>query len=98
MTAPRFDITARGIQVESKVTFGADGKVNGGIKKRLGRSPNKGDAVVMCMSEGNKAQMRIKQAAALGFNAEEQGRPMDGSRAAGPRVVMGHMEARRPRR
>jgi hypothetical protein len=95
LAAPRFEITARGLQVESKVAFGADGKVIGGIRKRLGRSTNKGDAIAMCLSEGNRAQRRIRNG--NGFSSEEQGRELDGSRVARPAVVMGHMAARRNR-
>ena len=42
LTAPTFDVTPRGIQVESKDE----------IKARLGRSPDRGDSVVMAWSEG----------------------------------------------
>lgn len=42
LTAPRFTVAARGIQVESKVD----------VVKRLGRSPDRGDAVVMCWAYG----------------------------------------------
>ncbi len=45
LTAPRYRNTPRGIQLESKVD----------IKHRLGRSVDRGDAVVMCWSEGQKA-------------------------------------------
>lgn len=48
LTAPTWQLTARGIQIEDK----------NDIRKRLGRSPGKGDAVVMCLSEGNKAAAR----------------------------------------
>jgi hypothetical protein len=41
----RWKLTARGIQIEDKKE----------IKKRLGRSPDDGDAIVMCLSEGAKA-------------------------------------------
>ena len=61
LTAPTWQITARGIQVEPKVRVGEGGKVVGGIRKRLGRSPGKGDAVVMAYSQGNAAVMRAKQ-------------------------------------
>lgn len=44
----RYDHRTRGILVNSKDD----------IKTLIGRSPNKGDAVVMCLSEGNKAAMR----------------------------------------
>ena len=47
LAAPRFKIVTdtRGIQVEEKKD----------IIKRLGRSPDEGDAIVMCLSEGAKA-------------------------------------------
>lgn len=45
LAAPSYDVTARGILIESKDD----------LRKRLGRSPGKGDAVVMCLSEGNAA-------------------------------------------
>ena len=42
LTAPTFEITPRGIKVESKEE----------VCKRLGRSPDRGDAVVMANAEG----------------------------------------------
>jgi hypothetical protein len=45
LAAPSYEVTARGILIESKED----------IRKRIGRSPGKGDAAVMCLSEGNKA-------------------------------------------
>jgi len=47
LTAPRWKLTTRGIQVESKDE----------IKKpdRLGRSPDRGDAIIQAWSEGEKA-------------------------------------------
>jgi hypothetical protein len=42
LAAPTYSVTPRGILLESKEH----------IRKRLGRSPGKGDAVVMCLSEG----------------------------------------------
>lgn len=59
LTAPRWDLTSRGIQVEPKIVT-KDGKVIGGIRKRLGRSSGKGDAVVMALSPGNRAVMRSR--------------------------------------
>lgn len=49
LTTPTYEVAARGLLIESK----AD------IRERLGRSPGKGDAVVMCLSEGNTAQRRM---------------------------------------
>jgi len=87
LAAPTFEITARGILLESKDE----------IRKRLGRSPGKGDAVVMAMSEGNRAIERMR--ALPGFRAEEQGvagmdRPVGGMHGRAPRVVMGRQTAR----
>ncbi len=48
LAAPTYEPTARGILLESKKD----------IRKRLGRSPGKGDAVVMCWSEGQVAIRR----------------------------------------
>lgn len=45
LTAPTWEHRTNGIQVEAKED----------IKKRLGRSPDRGDAVVMALSEGNAA-------------------------------------------
>lgn len=42
LTAPRWKLTPRGIQIESKDD----------LKKRIGRSTDAGDAVVMCWSQG----------------------------------------------
>lgn len=55
LTAPRWKLTARGIQIEDKEE----------LKKpeRLGRSPDKGDAIVIAWSEGEKAIIaRLKMA------------------------------------
>jgi hypothetical protein len=48
LCAPLFEITARGVQIESKDD----------IKKRLGRSPDRGDAVAMAWDEGQRAIRR----------------------------------------
>jgi hypothetical protein len=45
LAAPRWKLTARGILIEDKDE----------IRKRLGRSPDEGDAIVMCLSEGTRA-------------------------------------------
>jgi len=45
LCTPTWKLTARGILLESRDD----------IRKRLGRSPGTGDAVVMCWSEGNAA-------------------------------------------
>lgn len=48
LAAPTYEVAARGILIESKDD----------LRKRLGRSPGKGDSVVMCLSEGNAAVKR----------------------------------------
>jgi hypothetical protein len=48
LAAPHWELKAKGIQLESKDE----------IRSRLGRSPGKGDAVVMAFSEGNRAAMQ----------------------------------------
>ncbi len=48
LTAPTFEITRQGIKIEAKED----------IKDRLGRSPDRGDAAVMCLSPGNRAVRR----------------------------------------
>jgi hypothetical protein len=52
LTAPTFEVRTSGILIESKEA----------IRKRLGRSTNKGDAVVMCLQPGNKAVERALRA------------------------------------
>lgn len=51
LAAPHWELTARGIKIEAKED----------IKKRIGRSPGKGDAVVMALTEGNAAIKREKR-------------------------------------
>jgi hypothetical protein len=50
LAAPTFDPTLRGILIESKDS----------LRDRLGRSPGKGDAVVMALSEGDAAVRKGK--------------------------------------
>jgi hypothetical protein len=45
LAAPRWALTLRGIRIEDKKE----------IRRRLGRSPDDGDAIVMCLSEGTRA-------------------------------------------
>lgn len=49
LAAPRWHLKGKGIVIEEKKE----------IKKRLGRSPDEGDAIVMAMSEGSKAAARL---------------------------------------
>ena len=55
LAAPTYEVSARGILIESKDD----------LRKRLGRSPGKGDAVVMCLSEGNTAVKRALNPSSL---------------------------------
>lgn len=48
LTAPTYEVAARGLLIESKDD----------LRKRLGRSPGKGDVVVMCLSAGDAAIKR----------------------------------------
>lgn len=50
LAAPTWKLATRGIQIESKDD----------IKKRIGRSPDRGDACVMALSAGAKAAARAK--------------------------------------
>jgi hypothetical protein len=59
LAAPRYELTARGLKIEDKKE----------IRKRLGRSPDDGDAIVMCLSEGTRA------AAAALQRAQQEARP-----------------------
>lgn len=52
----RWELTPQGIKIEDKELQ----------KKRLGRSPDKGDAAVMCLSEGQRAVERILRAGRSG--------------------------------
>lgn len=90
LTAPTFTLGPRGLQVESKVVFGDGGRITGGIRKRLGRSPGKGDAVVMAMSEGDRARLRMQSR--FGYSMAEQGLAEHSAR---PVVVGAHTAVRR---
>ena len=48
LCAPRYNLGPQGIEIEKKED----------IKKRIGRSPDRGDSVMMCLDEGNKAAIR----------------------------------------
>lgn len=51
LATPRWQLTTRGIKVEAKED----------IRKRLGRSPGKGDVIMMCLSEGQAVITRQLQ-------------------------------------
>lgn len=54
LTAPTFEVTPHGIQIEPKVKFDKKGKVIGGVRSKLGFSPDEADAVVQSWFEGPK--------------------------------------------
>lgn len=56
LAAPTWKLTSRGVQIEAKED----------VKDRIGRSPDRGDAVVMCMSEGGAAATRRILAQSMG--------------------------------
>lgn len=80
LTAPTFDTKTGRIKVEAKED----------IKKRIARSPDKGDAVVMAWSDGPKIQSHGKRWAKY---SEEHG--ISGRKD--PKVVMSRSNARRRR-
>jgi hypothetical protein len=50
LCAPMWSLTTQGIVIEPKEdTIGSDGVKVAGLKRRLGRSPDKGEAVVYCL-------------------------------------------------
>ena len=55
LTAPTYSVEKQGIKIESKDD----------IRKRLGRSPGKSDAVVMAWADGNAAKRKADNAAAI---------------------------------
>lgn len=79
LSAPTYTVTAKGILLESKDE----------IRKRLGRSTGKGDAVVMALSEGNRALARARSG---NYDPVEQGYTTKSNR---PSVNMGRDAARR---
>ena len=77
LTSIRWKLTGRGIQIESKEDLKAP--------ERLGRSPDRGDAVIMAWSEGDKAiiasmkrQLRIPKPAIPALPVFSAGRADDG--------------------
>jgi hypothetical protein len=73
LAAPHWQLTQRGIQVEPKLD----------IRKRIGRSPGKGDAIVMCLTEGQAVVTRELHNA---------------TRHKPPKVILGYANAKNGRR
>ncbi len=63
LAAPRWELTARGIKIEDKNQ----------IRKRLGRSPDEGDAIVMCLSEGTRARRCYRDVPLRGYASSSGG-------------------------
>jgi len=84
LTAPTYELRTNGIKVESKID----------IKKRLGRSPDMGDQVIMCWSYGPKGT-----ASALAYSGSTDGKhgSLPGISKAMPKVNLGRNNRRRPR-
>jgi len=80
LTAPTYSIQSNGIKIESKVD----------IKKRIGRSTDKGDAVIMAWCRGPKGTAHQNM-----YNSVEHGiEPASGRRRA-PQVNLGYTNRRR---
>lgn len=75
LCCPTFDVTSGGIKALPK-----ESKTGDSVKKRLGRSPDKADAVVMAWHAGAKMASHHQQ-------WQKRGSP--------PRVLVGHASARR---
>lgn len=86
LAAPTWRLTPRGIVIESKDD----------LRQRLGRSPGKGDAVVMALSEGSRAAERAMGKAGI-INSEEHGLGRFAPGRLRPKVLLGHDAARRRR-
>jgi len=69
LAAARWQMSSRGIQIESKED----------IKKRIGRSTDRGDAVAMCLIEGMRAEAR---------------RVVNGRTGRMPKAILGHAKAK----
>lgn len=52
LAAVTYEVTPHGIKAEPKVKYSAQGKVSGGVKAKLGFSPDEADAVVMAWYGG----------------------------------------------
>jgi hypothetical protein len=77
LTAPTFEVTPQGIKLEPKVKFDTKGKVIGGVRAKLGFSPDEADAVVMAWFYGerrltNAADWLDKTHTRQGFKARPQ--------------------------
>jgi hypothetical protein len=79
LTAPTYKVESGGIQVEPKDK----------LVKRLGRSPNRGDAVLMSWHSGAKMASHYRE-----WNTAQAG-PFGARRSAPPKAILGHQAARR---
>lgn len=83
LTSPTFEITSRGIKIESKVD----------VVERLGRSPDEGDAVMMAWAVGPTVANQKAPSVGTGSTSEMGGPVWPGQRK--PEVILGHQAARR---
>lgn len=84
LAAPTYEVGQRGLLIESKDE----------LRSRLGRSPGKGDVVVMCLSEGHAAVRRELGRTDSIIRREE--RP--GFSGSKPKVILGYASAKKGRR
>jgi hypothetical protein len=81
LTAPTYSVESRGILIENKKA----------IKKRLGRSPDKGDQVVMCWSAGDKG---TAVGAMYGSVSSKHGATPNAGHNSFPKVNLGYKNRR----
>jgi hypothetical protein len=81
LTAPNFTITRQGILIEKKES----------VKDRLGRSPDRGDAIVMCWFRG-------PHAVGIAMQFEKGGDGEQGLLRRRPKVILGRLARRKHRR
>ena len=84
LTAPTYTVAARGIQIESKDQ----------IKKRLGRSPDRGDQVVMCWATGPKGTGTDAMYNGDSDPSSKHGVMVSGNRGNKPKVNLGYKNRR----
>ena len=70
LTAVTFEIANGVIKAEPKVTYDKRGKVNGGVKHKLGFSPDEADAVVMAWFYGERKKTHFIEWADRGLQTQ----------------------------
>lgn len=93
LTAPTFSLSNGKIKVESKMDgVDSEGKPKPGLVKRLGRSPDRGDAVILAWSEGNRA---LETHLIHGVPEYRVGKSFPGESNGKPRVIDKYEHRRR---